>query len=150
MENLFIETWDLRGWMGNEEPTPNSQRDWNKTLIKSIMSISNKIHQVSRRGGGDTIILHPDLELLLHPDYYDDFNRKFLMFDVVFDPAMEKDRIEVNCQKVLNNLLGILVSTEGINDEMSMIEFKALSECSEEEIKTYMKGLVGFVIIENI
>lgn len=151
MENSHIEEWDLRGWMGVEEPTPYAQREWNKTLINKIMMISNKIHQSSRRGGADTIIMNPELEVLLHPDHYDDFSKKLINnIDVILDPTMEKDRIEINCRKVLDNLLFIPFASEGTEETMGTIEFKPLISCTEDEVIKYLEGLVGYVIIENI
>jgi len=151
MENSHIEEWDLRGWMGVEEPTPYAQREWNKTLINKIMVISNKIHHSSRRGGADTIIMNPELEVLLHPDHYDDFSKKLINnIDVILDPTMEKDRIEINCRKVLDNLLFIPFTSEGTEETMGTIEFKPLISCTEDEIIKYLEGLVGYVIIENI
>ena len=151
MENSHIEEWDLRGWMGVEEPTPYAQREWNKTLLNKIMMISNKIHQSSRRGGADTIILHPDLEILLHPDSYNDHTKKLVNnINVILDPTMERDRIEINNRQSLENLQFIPFITEGIGDIMSEIEFKPLISCTNEEIVKYLEGLIGYVIIENI
>jgi hypothetical protein len=147
MENSHIEEWDLRGWMGVEEPTPNAQREWNKTLINKIMLISNKIHQISMRSGADTIIIHPELEVLLHPDLYDDFRKKLSNgIDVILDPTMEKDRVEINCRKILNDLKLIPFTTENEN----RIEFKPLVSCTNDEVIKYIEGLVGFILIENI
>jgi hypothetical protein len=147
MENTHIEEWDLRGWMGVEEPTPHAQREWNKTLLSKIMMISNKIHQSSRRGGADTIIIHPDLEVLFHPDHYDDFRRKLMgRFNVILDPTMERDRIEINNKEILEDLQFIPFSSEDEN----RIELKPLISCGEDEVIKYIEGLVGFVIIENI
>jgi hypothetical protein len=149
MENSHIEEWDLRGWMGVEEPTPHAQREWNKTLINKIMMVSNKIHQSSRRGGADTIIMHPELEILLHPDLYDDFRKKLSNgIDVILDPTMEKDRIEINCRKVLDDLRLIPFMSEG--EEMNTVEFKPITSCTDEQIMKYLEGLVGFVLIDNI
>jgi hypothetical protein len=151
MENSHIEEWDLRGWMGVEEPTPYAQREWNKTLLNKIMMISNKIHQSSRRGGADTIILHPDLEILLHPDSYDDHTKKLVNnINVILDPTMGRDRIEINCRKVLEDLRFIPFTTEGTEETMGTIEFKPLISCTNEEIVKYLEGLIGYVIIENI
>lgn len=147
MENLHIEEWDLRGWMGVEEPTPHAQREWNKTLLNKIMLVSNKIHHSSRLSGADTIIMNPELEVLLHPDHYDDFSKKLMNnIDVILDPSMERDRIEINCRKILNDLKVIPTT----NEDENRIEVKPISSCSEEEIKKYLEGLVGYVIIENI
>lgn len=147
MENSHIEEWDLRGWMGVEEPTPNAQREWNKTLLNKIMMVSNKIHQSSKMSGADTIIMHPELEILLHPDHYDDFSKKLVnRIDVVLDPTMEKDRIEINCRKILSDLKVIPIMSE---DETT-VEIKLMSQCSEDQIMKYLEGLVGYVIIENI
>ena len=149
MENSQIEEWDLRGWMGVEEPTPHAQREWNKTLINKIMVVSNKIHQSSKRGGADTIIMHPELEILLHPDLYDDFRKKLSNgIDVILDPTMEKDRIEINCRKVLDDLRLIPFMSEG--EEMNTVEFKPITSCTDEQIMKYLEGLVGFVLIDNI
>lgn len=151
MENSHIEEWDLRGWMGVEEPTPHAQREWNKTLIHKIMMVSNKIHQTSRRGGADTIMMHPELEVLLHPDLYDDFRKKLSNgIDVILDPTMEKDRIEINGRKILEDLRFLPFMTEGTEETMETIEFKPLTSCSTEEIVKYLEGLIGYVIIENI
>ena len=123
MENSHIEEWDLRGWMGVEDPTPHAQREWNKTLLQKINLISNKIQQSSLRGGADTIIVHPDLEVLFHPDHYDDFRKKLMdKFNVILDPTVDRSRIEL----------------------------KPISSCDEEDIVKYIEGLVGFVLIENI
>jgi len=151
MENSHIEEWDLRGWMGIEEPTPHVQREWNKTLLNKIMMISNKIHQTSRRGGADTIIMNPELEVLLHPDHYDDFSKKLINnIDVILDPTMEKDRIEINCRKVLDDLRFIPFTSEGNEETIGKIEFKPLISCTEDEVIKYLEGLVGFIVIENI
>lgn len=147
MENSHIEEWDLRGWMGVEEPTPQAQREWNKTLINKIILVSNKIHQSSMRSGADTIIMNPELEILLHPDLYDDFRKKLSnRIDVILDPAMEKDRIEINCRKVLDDLQFIPFTT----DQENRVEFKPLISCTEEDIVKYIGGLIGYIIIENI
>lgn len=147
MENSHIEEWDLRGWMGVEEPTPHAQREWNKTLIYKIMMVSDKIHQSSRRGGADTIIMHPELEILLHPDHYDDFRKKLMdRFNVILDPTMERNRIEINNREILEDLQFIPFMS---NDE-NRIEFKPLISCTEDEVIKYIEGLVGFVLIDNI
>jgi hypothetical protein len=145
MENSHIEEWDLRGWMGVEEPTPNAQREWNKTLLQKINLISDKIKQSSLRGGADTIIIHPELEVLFHPDHYDDF-RKILMgvFNVLIDPTMDKNRIELNNRGLLADLQYIPVRTE------NEIEIKPISSITEDEVIKYIEGLVGFILIDNI
>ena len=151
MENSHIEEWDLRGWMGIEEPTPHAQREWNKTLINKIMMISNKIHQSSRRGGADTIIIHPDLEVLFHPDQYDDFRKKLIdRFDVILDPAMERNRVEINNRQVLGDLRFIPYFTEGDENTIGMVELKSIDSLTEDEVVKYIEGLIGFVLIENI
>jgi hypothetical protein len=147
MENSHIEEWDLRGWMGVEEPTPYAQREWNKTLLSKIMLISNKIHQSSKQGGADTIILHPDLEILLHPDSYDDHRKKLMdKFNVILDPTVDRNTIELNNRGLLEDLQFIPFSGEDEN----RIEFKPLISCTEDEVIKYIEGLVGFVLIENI
>jgi len=145
MENSHIEEWDLRGWMGIEEPTPHAQREWNKTLLNKIMMISNKIHQSSLRGGADTIIIYPDLEVLFHPDHYDDFRKRLMnKFDVILDPTVDRNRIELNNRGLLEDLQFIPFRTE------NEIEFKPISSITEDEVIKYIEGLVGFVLIDNI
>jgi len=145
MDNSHIEEWDLRGWMGIEEPTPNVQREWNKTLLNKIMMISNKIHQSSLRGGADTIIIHPDLEVLFHPDHYDDFRKKLMdKFNVILDPTVDRNTIELNNRGLLEDLRFIPFRTE------NEIEFKPISSITEDEVIKYIEGLIGFVLINNI
>jgi hypothetical protein len=147
MENSHIEEWDLRGWMGVEEPTPHAQREWNKTLLGKINLISSKIHQSSRRGGADTIIINPELEVLFHPDHYDDFRKKLMdRFNVILDPTMERNRIEINNREILEDLQFIPFTS----DDENRIEFKPLISCTEDEVIKYIEGLVGFVLIDNI
>lgn len=145
MENSHIEEWDLRGWMGVEEPTPYVQRDWNKTLLQKINLVSNKIQHSSLRGGADTIIIHPDLEVLFHPDHYDDFRKKLMdKFNVILDPTVDRNRIELNNRGLLEDLRFIPIRTE------NEIEIKPISSFSNEEVIKYIEGLIGFIIIENI
>jgi len=145
MENSHIEVWDLRGWMGIEEPTPNAQREWNKTLLQKINLISNKIQYSSLKGGADTIIIHPDLEVLFHPDHYDNFSKKLMgMFNVLIDPTMDRNRIELNNRRLLEDLQFIPIRTE------NEVEIKLITSCSKDEIVKYIEGLVGFVLIDNI
>jgi hypothetical protein len=59
---------------------------------------------------------------------------------------MEKDRIEINNRKSLEDLRFIPFT----NDDENTIEFKPLISCTNEEIVKYIEGLVGFVMIENI
>ena len=145
MENSHIEEWDLRGWMGVEEPTPHAQREWNKTLLQKINLISNKIQHSSLRSGADTIIVHPDLEVLFHPDHYDDFRKRLMdKFNVILDPTVDRNRIELNNRGLLEDLRFIPVRTE------NEIEIKPISSITEEEVIKYIEGLVGFVLIDNI
>jgi len=66
---------------------------------------------------------------------------------VILDSTMEKDRIEINNRKALEDLRLIPVIRENYE---AMIEFKPITSFSEEEVIKYIEGLVGFVIIENI
>jgi len=145
MENSHIEEWDLRGWMGVEEPTPHAQREWNKTLLQKINLISNKIQHSSLRSSADTIIVHPDLEVLFHPDHYDDFRKKLMdKFNVILDPTVDRNRIELNNRGLLEDLQFIPFRTE------NEIEFKPISSITEDEVIKYIEGLIGFVLIENM
>lgn len=146
MENLNIEHWDLRGWMGNVEPTPDAQREWNKTLIHKINLVSSKIAASSFRGNADTIVINPDIEIILHPDLYDDHKKTLANgIYVVLDPSVDKDRIEVKNLSALEDLRVIPVV-----NEPGSVTLLPLDDCSEDQIVSHINSLIGFVVIENI
>ena len=146
MENVNIESWDLRGWMGVIEPTPDAQRNWNKTLIDKINLVSENISNGSMVGGADTIVINPYVELILHPELYDDFRKKLSNnISVVLDHNVDKDRIEVKNEKILEGLKEI-----PFKNEDGSIVFRPLEECSEEEIVSHISSLIGYIVIENI
>lgn len=146
MENLNIESWDLRGWMGNVEPTPDAQREWNKTLISKINLVSNKIAASSFRGNADTIVINPEIEIILHPDLYDDHKKTLSNgIYVVLDPSIDRDRIEVKNLSALEDLNVIPVVNESGN-----VTLLPLDDCSEDQIVSHINSLIGFVVIENI
>jgi hypothetical protein len=145
MENSNVEHWDLRGWMGIVEPTPSAQRMWNKSLIEKINLVSNKILESSIRYGTDTMILHHDLEILLDSEHYDDFRKKLNnVIDVVYDIEVDRSIIQLQSRKGLEDLSLIPFKVDG------NVVMKPLESCSEEEIKKYVEGLIGFILIDNI
>lgn len=145
MENSNIEHWDLRGWMGIVEPTPNAQRTWNKSLIEKINLVSDKILESSMRYGADTMILHHDLEILLDSEQYDDFRKKLNnVIDVVYDVEVDRSIIQLQSRRGLEDLSLIPFKLDG------NLVMKPIESCSEEEIKKYVEGLIGFVVIDNI
>lgn len=143
----IIENWDFMGWKETMSPDVGVQLTWNRTLMTKIMLVSNKIHQHSRRYNADTITVHPSIEGLLHPDFYDD-HRKLLMnqINVVFDESMDKNLIEI---KSIRSLEQSEVIPELSEDGM-MITFTHRQNLSEEKIIEYLSGLIGFVVIENL
>jgi hypothetical protein len=89
--------------------------------------------------------MYPALEGLLHPDYYDNHRKTLLGCNVVFDDTMDKYAIELKNLNVLENLRTIPdLSVPG------EIDFKPLVSCTEEQVISYIEGLMGFVIIENL
>lgn len=144
MENIV--TWDFMGWKENSEPEVGLQLKWNKTLLEKFTQISAQINRNSMRGGADTITMYPALEGLLHPDYYDN-HRKILMggYNVVLDGTMDKYAIELKNLRVLEDLKVIpVVESEGV------VNMKRIVDCTEEQVVSYIEGLIGFVIIENL
>ena len=144
MENII--TWDFMGWKENNEPEVGLQLKWNKTLIEKFMQVSLRIHKSSLRGGADTITMSPALEGLLHPDFYDN-HRKTLNggYNVIFDESVDRYVIKLENLKVLEDLEVIPE-----NFKPGEVIFKPLSECTEEQIVSYIEGLVGFVVVENL
>lgn len=145
MENSHIEHWDLRGWMGVVEPTPDAQRNWNKSLIEKVMSVSNKILESSMRYGADTMILHHDLEILFDSEHYDDFRKKLInVIDVIYDIEVDRSIIQLQSKKALEDLSTIPFRVDG------NLVTKPIESCSEEEIEKYVEGLIGFIVIDNL
>jgi hypothetical protein len=145
----IIERWDFMGWQETMQPDVGVQLTWNRTLATKIMFIVNKIFANSRTYPGDTITIHPAIEGLLHPDFYDN-HRKTLMnrINVTFDDTMEKNFIEVKCLKMLENLNVMPeISSEGNTETITI---KTIDNFSEEQIKEYMSGLIGYIIIDNL
>lgn len=145
MENSNVENWDLRGWMGIVEPTPNAQRTWNKSLIEKINLVSDKILESSMRYGADTMILHHDLEILFDSEHYDDFRKKLNnVIDVVYDIEVDRGIIQLQSRKGLEDLSLIPSKVDG------NVVMKPLESCSEEEITKHIQGLMGFIVIDNL
>ena len=145
MENSNVEHWDLRGWMGIVEPTPNAQRMWNKSLIEKINLVSDKILESSMRYGADTMILHHDLEILLDSENYDDFRKKLNnVIDVVYDIEVDRSIIQLQSKKGLEYLSLIPFKVDG------NVVMKPIESCSDEEIKKYIERLMGFIVVDNL
>jgi hypothetical protein len=144
MENIV--TWDFMGWKENNEPEVGLQLKWNKTLLEKFTQISSQINRNSMRGGADTITLHPQIEGLLHPDYYDNY-RKVLnnIYNVVLDENVDKYAIELKNLKVLEDLK--VIPESSLPGEVT---FKQIEDSTEEQVIEYIEGLIGYVIIENL
>ncbi len=68
--------------------------------------------------------------------------------NVTFDDTMEKNFIEVKCLKMLENLNVMPeISSEGNTETITI---KTIDNFSEEQIKEYMSGLIGYIIIDNL
>ena len=143
-ENIVI--WDFMGWKETTAPDVGVQLNWNKTLLEKITQVSSQINRNSLRGGADTITIYPALEGLLHPDYYDN-HRNTLMgnIKVVFDDSMDKYAIKLENLSILEDLK--VIPDTSIPGEVNL---KKISDCTEEQVVSYIEGLIGFVIIENL
>lgn len=141
-----IVTWDFMGWQETTAPDVGVQLNWNKTLLEKFTRISSQINRNSLRGGADTITMYPALEGLLHPDYYDS-HRKVLMgnIKVILDENVDKYAIKLENLTILENLK--VIPDTSVPGEVT---FKALSDCTEEQVVNYIEELIGFVIIENL
>lgn len=143
MENIV--TWDFMGWKENNEPEVGLQLKWNKTLLEKFTKVSSQINRNSMRGGADTITMYPALEGLLHPDYYDNHRKILMGYNVVLDDTMDKYAIELKNLKILEDLKVIPESSAP-----GEVNFKLISDCSEEQVVNYIEGLIGYVIVENL
>lgn len=141
-----IVTWDFMGWKETTAPDVGVQLNWNKTLLEKITQVSSQINRNSLRGGADTITIYPALEGLLHPDYYDN-HRNTLMgnIKVVLDDSMDKYAIKLENLSILEDLK--VIPDTSIPGE---VNFKKISDCTEEQVVSYIEGLIGFVIVENL
>jgi len=143
-ENIVI--WDFMGWKETTAPDVGVQLNWNKTLLEKITQVSSQINRNSLRGGADTITMYPALEGLLHPDYYDN-HRNTLMgnIKVVLDDSMDKYVIKLENLSIFEDLK--VIPDTSIHGE---VNFKKISDCTEEQVVSYIEGLIGFVIVENL
>ena len=143
-ENIVI--WDFMGWKETTAPDVGVQLNWNKTLLEKITQVSSQINRNSLRGGADTITIYPALEGLLHPDYYDN-HRNTLMgnIKVVLDDSMDKYAIKLENLSILEDLK--VIPDTSVQGE---VNFKKISDCTEEQVVSYIEGLIGFVIVENL
>ena len=143
-ENIVI--WDFMGWKETTAPDVGVQLNWNKTLLEKITQVSSQINRNSLRGGADTITMYPALEGLLHPDYYDN-HRNTLMgnIKVVLDDSMDKYAIKLENLSILEDLK--VIPDTSVQGE---VNFKKISDCTEEQVVSYIEGLIGFVIVENL
>jgi hypothetical protein len=143
-ENIVI--WDFMGWKETTAPDVGVQLNWNKTLLEKITQVSSQINRNSLRGGADTITMYPALEGLLHPDYYDN-HRNTLMgnIKVVLDDSMDKYAIKLENLSILEDLK--VIPDTSVHGE---VNFKKTSDCNEEQVVSYIEGLIGFVIVENL
>ena len=143
-ENIVI--WDFMGWKETTAPDVGVQLNWNKILLEKITQVSSQINRNSLRGGADTITMYPALEGLLHPDYYDN-HRKMLMgnIKVILDKNVDKYVIKLENLKILEELK--VIPDTSVHGE---VNFKKISDCTEEQVVSYIEGLIGFVIVENL
>jgi hypothetical protein len=143
-ENIVI--WDFMGWKETTAPDVGVQLNWNKILLEKITQVSSQINRNSLRGGADTITMYPALEGLLHPDYYDN-HRNTLMgnIKVVLDDSMDKYAIKLENLSILEDLK--VIPDTSVQGE---VNFKKISDCTEEQVVSYIEGLIGFVIVENL
>ena len=114
--------------------------------MEKITQVSSQINRNSLRGGAYTITIYPALEGLLHPDYYDN-HRNTLMgnIKVVFDDSMDKYAIKLENLSILEDLK--VIPDTSIPGEVNL---KKISDCTEEQVVSYIEGLIGFVIVENL
>lgn len=143
-----IKEWDYQGHKVLVETTSYSQGDWNQTLLTRINNVGALIHQSSRRGGPNTLKLHPSLMPLIETlEYYNkDENKIAGRFNVVVNDEVEHDTIYVYHS---DEVLSIPIMTEATDSDWGMIEFKFIEQCSQEEVSNYIKSTQGYVKILN-
>ena len=149
LENCkHIKEWDYQGHKVLVETTSYSpsysQGDWNQTLLTRINNVGALIYQSSRRGGPNTIKLHPSLMPLIETlEYYNKYVNKISnRFDVIVNDEVERDIIYIYHSDEVK-LIPIF------EDELGTIEFKFIEQCSQEEVSEYIKSTQGYVKILN-
>ena len=131
-------------WNYKEHITNNSlgfsQNDWNQTLITKVHQISAKIHQHTRIGGANRVVLCSKLKPLIETLHF--YNNGFLSsrYKVIVDDSLDFDTILV------------------YNDEPSQDTFMRITgdeilvlrrTDSEEEYQEFLKSHYGCIIIQN-
>ena len=64
---------------------------------------------------------------------------------VVFDDSMDKYAIKLENLSILEDLN--VIPDTSVHGE---VNFKKISDCTEEQVVSYIEGLIGFVIVENL
>ena len=64
---------------------------------------------------------------------------------VVFDDSMDKYAIKLENLSILEDLK--VIPDTSVQGE---VNFKKISDCTEEQVVSYIEGLIGFVIVENL
>ena len=153
LENCkHIKEWDYQGHKVLVETTSYSpsysQNDWNQTLMTRINYIGAHIYQSSRRGGPNTLKLHPSLMPLIETlEYYNkDDNKIGGRFNVIVNDEVEQDIIYVYHS---DEVLSIPIITEATDSDWGMVEFKFLNDCTQEQIDDYIKSTQGYIKIVN-
>jgi hypothetical protein len=140
--------WDYQGAKELVETISYSQKDWNQTLMTRINYIGAHIYQSSRRGGPNTVKLHPSLMPLIETlEYYNkDDNKIGGRFNVIVNDEVEHDTIYIYHS---DDVLTIPIITEVTDSDWGMIEFKFINDCTQEQIDDYIKSTQGCVKIVN-
>ncbi len=144
----FILEWDYLGCKELVETIGYSQNDWNQTLIVRINNIGALIYQSSRRGGPNTLKLHPSLMPLIETlEYYNkDENKIGGRFNIITDDKVEQDIIYVYHS---DEILSIPIITEATDSDWGMIEFKSVDYCTQEQVDNYINSTQGYIKVVN-
>lgn len=156
METAWNLSWDYSAWKENPKSAPYMQKDWNQTLVTRINQVSAQIFKASYRGGADTIHIHSDLLPIIQTlEFFNEQEMKLSgRYDVVIDDSLNKTRLYVSAQKIINaDPFIIWTAFERVefneHDEMQPI-LKDPSEYTHDEIESYKRRLKGCINITNL
>jgi len=142
--------WDYKGMLST--PYPNGkQSDWNQILMTIVNQVSVNINKLSFRGGATHIEINSKLlPLLKTMEYYNDDEKMLSSYHVVINEKTEKDTIIMYNKSLLENIdaIPIVNGNEGENGMITFTFYKP-SDCSKEDVITYMRNLCGYIDIKN-
>jgi len=153
----FNSNWYYDGWDKIISPSP-SQKDWNNSILSTIMFISSRIHRVSLRRGATDIIVNRKLEPMISGlDFYKEEFNTLGSINVIYTDDVEieslylVDRIALVDEFMSKATYGETIVNEAGEEEteMSDISIVLVKDYSDKVVKEYRDCLIGKINILN-